>query len=75
MEICVFLHLGGMQDYNYAYASCYELTLEVSCCKYPPGSQLKNFWDENQVSLVKYLQQVHMGKMVRLKNRSNVIKW
>ena len=37
---------GGMQDYNYVYASCMEITLELSCCKYPPREQLPDFWQQ-----------------------------
>ncbi|KAK7087283.1 hypothetical protein V1264_021356 [Littorina saxatilis] len=52
---------GGMQDYNYVRSSCYELTLELSCCKYPPASELPTFWNQNKPALLKFLQQVHMG--------------
>lgn len=53
--------IGGMQDYNYVRAGCYELTLELSCCKYPPSSELPKFWEDNRHSMLIYLQQVHMG--------------
>lgn len=36
-----------MQDYNYAWHGCLEITLEMSCCKYPPASFLETHWNEN----------------------------
>ena len=50
-----------MQDYNYVWNGCMELTLELSCCKYPPSNQLAQFWDDNQDALVKYLGEAHRG--------------
>lgn len=49
---------NGMQDYNYAFADCMELTLELSCCKYPNVTQLPKFWKENREALVTYIEQV-----------------
>lgn len=52
---------GGMQDYNYIYYGCYEVTLEISCCKFPPAHELKKYWSDNQLSLVKFLAEAHRG--------------
>ncbi|XP_016394180.1 carboxypeptidase M-like isoform X1 [Sinocyclocheilus rhinocerous] len=52
---------GGMQDYNYVWAQCLELTLEISCCKYPPEAQLPGLWAANKPALLAYMQQVHLG--------------
>ena len=52
---------GGMQDYNYHYTNCFEITLELSCCKYPTSSTLKRYWSENKDSLIAFMQQVHSG--------------
>ncbi|PVD32925.1 hypothetical protein C0Q70_08372 [Pomacea canaliculata] len=52
---------GGMQDYNYIEASCYELTVENSCCKYPPANRLPTFWEADRKPLLDLLQKVHMG--------------
>nr|XP_057921796.1 carboxypeptidase M isoform X2 [Doryrhamphus excisus] len=52
---------GGMQDYNYVWAQCLELTLEVSCCKFPPAKQLPALWMDNRKSLLAFIQQVHLG--------------
>ncbi|KAF7489398.1 Carboxypeptidase M [Sarcoptes scabiei] len=52
---------GGMQDYNYVHGSCMEITLELSCCKYPPRNQLPEFWRKNRKALLAYLNEVHQG--------------
>ncbi|XP_041851854.1 carboxypeptidase D isoform X2 [Melanotaenia boesemani] len=52
---------GGMQDYNYVYGNCMEITMELSCCKYPPASELKKEWNLNRESLLAYMEKVHIG--------------
>ncbi|KAB7494959.1 Carboxypeptidase D [Armadillidium nasatum] len=52
---------GGMQDWNYVEANCFEITLEVSCIKYPDVSTLNGFWNKNKEPLLQYIEQVHIG--------------
>lgn len=47
-SICV-ISAGGMQDFNYVWYGCMEVTLELSCCKYPPSSELPKLWEENRL--------------------------
>jgi hypothetical protein len=37
-----------MQDYNYIWHGCMEVTIEMSCCKYPRAAELPDFWEENK---------------------------
>ncbi|KAL2736992.1 carboxypeptidase D [Vespula squamosa] len=53
--------VGGMQDYNYARSNAFEITFELSCCKYPPASSMPGHWQLNKESLIKYLEQAHIG--------------
>ena len=50
-----------MQDYNYWTHGCYEITIELSCCKYPPANQLEQIWLQNKKSLIEYLKLVGVG--------------
>lgn len=52
---------GGMQDFNYAFSNCFELTIELSCCKFPAASTLPQEWRTNKASLLQLLRQSHIG--------------
>ncbi|KAH8039917.1 hypothetical protein HPB51_009173 [Rhipicephalus microplus] len=52
---------GSMQDFSYIYTNCYEVTLEISCCKYPMANTLVSEWEKNKNALLSYMEQVHMG--------------
>lgn len=52
-----------MQDYNYLHGNCLEITMELSCCKYPPASELQREWDLNRESLLAYVEKVGFKPM------------
>ncbi len=52
---------GGMQDWNYRYAGCIEMTIELSDTKWPSASALPALWDDNRESMLQYLEAVHLG--------------
>ena len=53
---------GGMQDYNYVKHGCLEITLEVSCCKYPPADRIAPLWRLNKQPMVHFLQNIYRGE-------------
>ena len=61
---------GGMQDYNYVHSNCFELTIEMSCKKFPAQSTLKSYWDANKISLLTFMSQVHTGIKGFIKNEA-----
>lgn len=62
---------GSMQDYAYVFAGHYELTLELSCCKFPPASTLYNYWNDNKVPLLTYLTEAHKGVKGIVRDHNN----
>lgn len=52
---------GGMEDYNYIWGDCMEITIELTCCKYPLSSTLQQEWVKNKESLLSYIEAVHQG--------------
>ena len=52
---------GGMQDFNYVHSNCFEITLELSCCKYPGPKTLASEWKRNKPALLAYMEAVHSG--------------
>lgn len=59
-----------MQDVNYWRYGCLELTLEVSCCKFPPAYELQNLWKDNKKSMIEYLKMANTGLkgIIKFKN-------
>lgn len=49
---------GGMQDWNYRYAGCFDATIELSDYQWPnpPASELPTYWSQNQESMLAYLE-------------------
>lgn len=56
-----YLLEGGMQDYNYYWTGCIELTLELSCCKYPTSDQLPQFWEQNKRAMLAFMAEANKG--------------
>jgi carboxypeptidase D len=52
---------GGMQDWNYRYMSCNEVTIELSNNFSPSASQIPAFWADNKESMLSFLETIHMG--------------
>jgi len=52
---------GGMQDWNYRYASCNDVTIELSDVKKPSAALIPDFWDDNRESMLSYAEAVHIG--------------
>ncbi|HRX86978.1 MAG TPA: M14 family zinc carboxypeptidase [Phycisphaerae bacterium] len=52
---------GGMQDWNYRWYGCNEVTIELSDSFQPPASQIPTFWSNNRDSLIAYMSTALIG--------------
>lgn len=50
-----------MQDFNYLHSNCFEVTFELSCCKYPPAEELPKYWHMNKNALLTFIEQTNIG--------------
>ncbi|XP_065187718.1 carboxypeptidase D-like [Sycon ciliatum] len=71
---------GSMQDYNYVFGNCFEVSVDLGCCRYPVGAQLPLLWESNKGALLALLATVFQnahGRMVsaeagRLLSNANI---
>ncbi|XP_066535428.1 probable carboxypeptidase X1 isoform X2 [Hoplias malabaricus] len=52
---------GSMNDFSYLHTNCFEVTVELSCDKFPHARELPVEWENNKESLLLYMEQVHRG--------------
>lgn len=53
--------LLGMNDFSYLHTNCFEITVELSCDKFPHENELPQEWENNKDALLTYLEQVRPG--------------
>jgi hypothetical protein len=56
-----YVAYGAMQDWNYRWLGCNEVTIELSNVKQPSTSQIEQFWLDNRESMIAYLETARWG--------------
>lgn len=59
-----------MNDFSYLHTNCFEVTVELSCDKFPHASELPIEWENNKESLLVYMEQVRLEEKNFLKQIS-----
>ncbi|XP_057715901.1 LOW QUALITY PROTEIN: probable carboxypeptidase X1 [Corythoichthys intestinalis] len=52
---------GSMNDFSYLHTNCMEVTVELSCDKFPHASELPVEWENNKESLLLFMEQIERG--------------
>jgi carboxypeptidase D len=52
---------GGMQDWNYHFRGCNEVTIEISNSDQPPASEISQFWNDNRAAMMAYIETCLIG--------------
>ncbi|XP_062991292.1 probable carboxypeptidase X1 [Elgaria multicarinata webbii] len=52
---------GSMNDFSYLHTNCFEVTVELSCDKFPHESELPQEWENNRESLLLFMEQTRRG--------------
>ena len=52
---------GGMQDWDYRYQGCHEITIELGNTKSPAYSTMPTYWSQNQESMLSYMESCLIG--------------
>ena len=63
---------GGMQYWNYWNRSCFEVTIELGCVKYPESKLLDKYWESNKnllLLLLKLLKYCYVVQYVTMFQR------
>uniref|UniRef100_A0A6P7FUX0 Carboxypeptidase D n=1 Tax=Diabrotica virgifera virgifera TaxID=50390 RepID=A0A6P7FUX0_DIAVI len=61
---------GGMQDFNYVHSNCFEVTFELSCCKFPLAKTLPQEWANNKEALLTFMESTHWGVKGLVRNEN-----
>ncbi|CAN2049180.1 Peptidase M14 carboxypeptidase A domain-containing protein [Candidatus Magnetomoraceae bacterium gMMP-1] len=51
-----YLIYGGMQDWNYVWMGCNEVTIELCDIKWPDFSEISTIWADNKESMLNYME-------------------
>jgi len=47
---------GGMQDWNYEWMGCNEITIELYDTKWPSFSEIPKLWEDNREAMLSYME-------------------
>jgi carboxypeptidase D len=59
--IAWYLVYGGMQDWNYVWMGCNDVTIELGSNKWPSWSQIPAYWDDNRDAMLAYMAECLKG--------------